>query len=146
MVTLYLFTRSGTQKAVSVNGQQLQLKRLTNEREGYTSPDRLALSILSDAVSDEAARLLAQKFQQDIVNHCEAGEEISSQEITEWVDFECQVGASVQSALWRNQGTAEDAVSTAQWRLPRLLRVQNHEQSFAREYLTAGRMGANHAP
>ncbi|MGO8931924.1 MAG: DUF6166 domain-containing protein [Limisphaerales bacterium] len=120
----YKFADSGPQKIVSVNGQPLQLLCRTNEREGYTSPDRLALSILSDAVGDDAALLLAQTFQQDVVNHCEAGQQISSEEIQEWKDFEVERENSVQSAVWGNQGTAEAVISAARWCLPRLLRVQ----------------------
>jgi hypothetical protein len=88
------------------------------------NPDRLALSILSDAVGDDAALLLAHKFQQDIVNSCEAGEEISSEEIAEWVDFECQIGASVQSVGLTTNGINDTALISTPLRFPRLLRVQ----------------------
>jgi hypothetical protein len=120
----YVFAGSGTQKTVSVNGQPLQLKRRKSEHEGHISPDCLALSTLSHAVGDDTARLLAHTFQQAIVNNCEAGEEISSEEIAEWVDFECQIGVSVQSVGLTTNGTNETALVSTPLRLPRLLRVQ----------------------
>jgi hypothetical protein len=63
-------------------------------------------------------------FQQEIVNHCEPGEEISSDEVNEWNEFKCWLGASVQSAIWTADGTEPPAIGGTCLRLPRLLRVQ----------------------
>lgn len=124
MHRIYKFTVSGTQTTVSVNGQPLQLKRQTTEPEGYANPDRLALSILCDCVDCDAALLLGHEFQQDIVNNCEAGKEISSEEIAEWVDFQCRIGASVQSVWLPTNGTNGAALIATPLRFPRLLAVK----------------------
>lgn len=109
---------------VSLNGQPLPLERLNRERDGYASPDRLGLSILFDAVGKEAAKLLAHEFQKEIVDQCDAGEEITADEIQEWVDFQCRIGASVQSVGLTTNGTNDTAPISTPLRLPRLLRVQ----------------------
>jgi hypothetical protein len=126
MHKIYKFTVSRTQKTVSVNGRPLQLKRQTTEPKGYTNPDRLALSILCDCVGRDAALLLAHEFQQDIVNNCEAGKEISSEYIAEWVDFQCRMGASAQSVGLTTSGTNGTVHNATPLRLPRILAVQKH--------------------
>lgn len=120
----YQFALSGTQKTVSVNGQPLPLKRRSSEPEGFTSPDRIALSILADCVGDDAASLHSHDFQKEIVDHCEAGEGISSDVITEWNNSMCRLGASVQAACCTADATEPPAVGGTCSRLPRLLRVR----------------------
>jgi hypothetical protein len=63
-------------------------------------------------------------FQKEIVDHREAGEEISSDEIREWNDFMCRLGASVQAACCTADATEPPAVGGTCSRLPRLLRVR----------------------
>src|ERR1041385_5413185 len=89
-----------TSTVVIVNGQPLTMKRRAGEPAAFTSPDQLALSILADCVGNDAAAFLSHDFQADILNYCEAGEEITSDEIEEWTEFQCQRGASIQSAVW----------------------------------------------
>jgi hypothetical protein len=126
MHKIYKFTVSGTQKTVSVNGQPLQLKRRSTEPEGYTNPDRLALSILCDCVGCHAALRLAHEFQQDVVNNCEAGKERSSEEIGEWVHFQCRISASAQPVGLTTSGTNGTVHIATPLRFPRLLAVQKH--------------------
>jgi len=113
-----------TATIVTANGQPLTMKRHANEPETFTSPDRLALSILADCVGDDAAKLLSRDFQQGILNHCKAGEEITSDEIEEWKDFQCHLGASIQSAVWTPDGKEQPVMGGKAFRMPRLLRVQ----------------------
>jgi hypothetical protein len=116
----YKFTDSG----VLVDGKPLVLKRMKNEPEQHVSPDRIALSILCDCTDNAAAMLHAREFQKEIIAHCKVGEEILSDEVQEWNDFKCQIGASVQSAAWTPNGAEPPPVGGTPWRLPRLLRVQ----------------------
>lgn len=100
------------------------MKRRAREPETFTSPDRLALSILADCVGDDAAKLLSRDFQKDILNHCKAGEEMTSDEIEEWKDFQCQLGASIQRSVWTPDEKEPPVMGGKFFRLPRLLRVQ----------------------
>ena len=122
----YKFTVSDTKKNVFVNGKPLQLKRTRAEPEGYANPDRLALSILCDCVGNHAALLLSHEFQQEIVNNREAGKEMSSEYIAEWVDFQCRMGASAQSVGLTTSGTNGTVHNATPLRLPRILAVQEH--------------------
>jgi hypothetical protein len=124
MEKVYKFSVSKGQKMVSLNGQPLQLRRLKRERDEYVSPDRLGLSILSDAVGNDAAKLLGHEFQKEIVDRCDAGEELTADEIQEWVDFECRIGASVQSVGLTTNGTNDPVVNAIPLTFPRLLRVK----------------------
>jgi hypothetical protein len=113
-----------TSTAVTVNGQPLTMKRRASEPDTSTSPDRLALSILADCVGDDAAKLLSRDFQEDILSHCKAGEEITSDEIEEWKDVQCQLGASIQRSVWTPDGKELPVTGGKAFSLPRLLRVQ----------------------
>jgi len=113
-----------TPTTVTVNGQPLTIKRRASEPETFASPDRLALSILADCVGDDAAKLLSRDFQEDVLNHCKAGEEVTSDEIEEWKDFQCLLGASVQRAVWTPAGKEAPMIGGKAFPLLRLLRVQ----------------------
>jgi hypothetical protein len=121
---VYRFVRSGEQVDVLVNGQPLVLKRRRNEPEQFPSPDRIGFSVLADCVGDSAALLHGGLFQREVVDCCEAGQEISSDGIKEWNDDKCGVGASVQSAVWRRDETWPPASGGNYLRLPRLLRLR----------------------
>ena len=122
----YRFTSSG----VFVHGQPLRLKGLRNEPEQFPNPDRVAFSILVDCVGDGSALLHGREFQREIVNHCTVGTEITSDEVQEWNDYMCRVGASVQWAGWEAQDTEPTAIRETYLHMPRLLRVQ---RSVAKE-------------
>lgn len=117
---------------VLVNGEPLTLKRRLNEPEQPPNPDRIGFSILADCVGESAALLHCRDFQQEIVNYCEAGEEISSDEVIEWNDYMCGVGASVQSAVRTINGTEPTAMGGGYLHLPRLLRVQKQSPSSSK--------------
>jgi hypothetical protein len=118
---MYKFVESDV---VTVDGQPLPPKRLSRQPSTYVSPDRLALSILFDCVGDDAAMLLSHEFQTEILDHCQPGEEITSDGIEEWVNFKCQIGASIQAAIWSKHGEELPITAGPPLRMPRLLRVQ----------------------
>lgn len=124
MKKIYRFSLSETQKTVSVDGVPLLLRRRRNEPEHYQNPDRLGLSILADCVGSDSALLHGHSFQEEVVNHCGEGEEISSDEIEEWNRFQCSLGASIQSAFYAKDGTEPPAANGTYLTLPRLLRVR----------------------
>jgi hypothetical protein len=116
----YNFNKSDV---VSVDGQPLPMKRRSNEPRTYVSPDRLALSILADCFGSPT-RPLCHEFQIDILKHCQAGEEITSEEIGEWKNFHCRIGASVQRAMLTPNRKEPPITTVEPLRLPHLLRVQ----------------------
>lgn len=93
----YLFSVVDGVKRVVLDGQPLQVE---NPPKHHLVRDRLAGAILADAVSADAAALLSQEFQREVVEYCQDGEKITADEIQEWVDSRCALGAAVQAATW----------------------------------------------
>jgi hypothetical protein len=96
MMKIYKMVKEGGQTTCTVDGQPLTMKRRSNEPPHWIGADHLALSILFDAVSPEAALLLASEFQ-EVIDRLPPESEITSELMQEWTDHKCALGYLVQT-------------------------------------------------
>ncbi len=75
----------GLQRAL-IDGKSVDIGGL----EQPANRSRLAFSILFNAVGFDAAMRYTGEFQEEVMNRCRPGHEISSDEIEEWYDFKRQ--------------------------------------------------------
>jgi hypothetical protein len=125
---IYRITESGGRTTCTVDGLPLTLKRRSFEGEGPV-PDRLALSILCDAIGDSGAMLLAQDFNEEILRKLLPQAEITSEDMEQWSNYHCELQYAVQTAKWKPVGSPEPEEYSQIPKFPKLLLNPNYRLS-----------------
>ena len=106
----YKGMRSTDRSIVTVDGQQLPMKRRSDEPatirfawgERSDGAQQLALSLLADCLDEDQATILAlaQAFMDEVISELPAEWEITSDKIEQWRNYACEVAYGVENDKW----------------------------------------------